>query len=230
MTIYAATTNQGKLREFRECAVEQGVEVLALPGIESMAEPVEDGVTFIANAELKAVAYSRAAMAAGMHGAMVFADDSGLEVDALGGQPGVRSARFADDLGFEVGEGPVASKDERNNRAVLSLLRELPSWLQADGGLTLDNRGARFVCALVLARDGEVVLRAEGEVEGVVLEEPRGTDGFGYDPLFLVPELGKTLAETTREEKWRVSHRGNAFRELLRRLKTQKAGSSLCPE
>jgi XTP/dITP diphosphohydrolase len=210
MTIYAATTNQGKLREFRECAGEQGVEVLALPGIEAMPEPLEDAATFEGNAELKAVAYSKLA-----RGLLVFADDSGLEVDALGGDPGVRSARFADDLGFEVGQG---SKDERNNRALLSLLRDLPTSLEADGGLTLDNRGARFVCALVLARDGEVVLRARGEVEGQILDAPRGTDGFGYDPLFLVPELGKTLAETTREEKWAVSHRGNAFRELLRGL------------
>lgn len=215
MTIYAATTNQGKLREFRECAGEQGVDVLGLPGIEQMPEPVEDAATFEGNAELKAVAYSKLVLASGKTGLMVFADDSGLEVDALGGQPGVRSARFADDLGFEVG---VGTKDERNNRAVLSLLRDLPGALDADGGLTLDNRGARFVCALVLAKDGEVVLRARGEVEGVVLEQPRGTDGFGYDPLFLVPELGKTLAEVSREEKWRVSHRGNAFRNLLRQL------------
>ena len=112
----------------------------------------------------------------------------------------------------------AASKDERNNRAVVSLLRDLPEALDADGGLTLDNRGARFVCALALAKDGEVVLRAEGEVEGQILEEPRGTDGFGYDPLFLVPGLGKTLAEMSGEEKWAVSHRGNAFRELLRQL------------
>ena len=235
MTIYAATTNEGKLREFRECAGEQGVEVLALPGIEAMPEPVEDAATFMGNAELKAVAYSRLALAAGQKGLMVFADDSGLEVEALGGQPGVRSARFADDLGFgenahlsddetvaKMGHPDSSrglSKDERNNRAVLSLLRDLPQALEADGGLTLDNRGARFVCALVLAKDGEVVLRAEGEVEGVVLEEAKGTDGFGYDPLFLVPGMGKTLAEMSPEEKWRVSHRGNAFRELLRQLK-----------
>jgi XTP/dITP diphosphohydrolase len=215
MTIYAATTNEGKLREFRECASERGVEVLALPGIEGMPEPAEDAATFEGNAEKKAVAYSKLALASGQTGLMVFADDSGLEVDALGGQPGVRSARFADDLGFEVGKG---TKDERNNRAVVSLLRELTPVLEADGGLTLDNRGARFVCALVLARDGEVVLRARGEVEGQILDAPRGTDRFGYDPLFVVPELGKTLAEMSPEEKWRVSHRGNAFRELLRQL------------
>src|SRR5215469_2810854 len=194
MTIYAATTNQGKLREFAECAGEQGVEVLALPGIEGMPEPVEDAATFEGNAELKAVAYSKLALASGKQGLMVFADDSG----------------------FEVGSG---TKDERNNRAVVSLLRDLPEALDADGGLTLDNRGARFVCALVLAKDGQVVLRARGDVEGEILDAPRGTDGFGYDPLFLVPELGKTLAEVSKEEKWRVSHRGNAFRELLRQLK-----------
>lgn len=211
MTIYAATTNQGKLREFSECAGEQGVAVLALPGIKGMPEPVEDASTFEGNAELKAVAYSKLAP-----GLMVFADDSGLEVDALGGEPGVRSARFADDLGFEVGQG---SKDERNNRAVVSLLRDLTKTLEPDGGVMVGERGGRFVCALVLAKDGEVVLSARGEVEGVVLEKPRGTDGFGYDPLFLLPGLGKTLAEVSREEKWAVSHRGNAFRDLLRQLK-----------
>src|SRR6202012_4495200 len=119
MTIYAATTNQGKLREFRECASEQGVEVLALPGIEAMPGPVEDAATFEGNAELKAVAYSKLAP-----GLMVFADDSGLEVDALGGQPGVRSARFADDLGFETESG--LGKDERNNRCLLALMEALP--------------------------------------------------------------------------------------------------------
>ena len=220
MTIYAATKNQGKLREFSECASEQGVEVLALPGIEFMPEPVEDAATFEGNAELKAVAYSKLALAAGQKGLMVFADDSGLEVEALGGEPGVRSARFADDLGFEVGSG---TKDERNNRAVLSLLRDLSRELEADGGVIAGERGARFVCALALAKDGEVVLRARGEVEGQMLDAPRGTDGFGYDPLFLVPELGKTLAEVSGEEKWAVSHRGNAFRELLRQLVGQEA-------
>jgi XTP/dITP diphosphohydrolase len=219
MTIYAATTNEGKLREFSECAREQGVEVLALEGIEFMPEPVEDAATFMGNAELKAVAYSKLALASGKTGLMVFADDSGLEVEALGGQPGVRSARFADDLGFEVGQGSSISKDERNNRAVLSLLKDLTEALEPDGGVTVGERGARFVCALVLAKDGEVVLRAEGEVEGEILDAPRGTDGFGYDPLFLVPELGKTLAEVSPEEKWAVSHRGNAFQELLRELK-----------
>ena len=209
ITIYAATTNVGKLREFAECARCEGVEVLELPGLREMPEPVEDALTFIGNAERKAVAYSRAAMARGDRGLLVFADDSGLEVEALGGQPGVRSARFSEDLGW-TGAG---STDQRNNACLLSLLSEVPRTREG-----LSTRRARFVCALALTRDGEVVLRAEGEVEGHVLDAPRGTDGFGYDPLFLVPGLGSTMAELTREEKWRVSHRGNAFRALLQEL------------
>ena len=221
MTIYAATTNPGKLREFAECARSEGVKVLTLPGLRDIPEPVEDAPTFMGNAELKALAYSRRAP-----GLIVFADDSGLEVDALGGRPGVKSARFADEMGW-TGEG--ATKDERNNACLLALLREAPvrtgelSWPDEPAGGREANRSARFVCALALARDGEVLLRAEGEVAGLVLDAPRGTDGFGYDPLFLVPGLGKTLAETTRDEKWRVSHRGNAFRELLRRLRAGDA-------
>ena len=205
MTIYAATSNAGKLREFAECASGEGVEVLALPGLSEMPEPREDATTFMGNAELKAVAYSRLAP-----GRMVFADDSGLEVETLGGQPGVRSARFADDMGWS---GAGSTKDERNNACLLSMLRELPQMREGES-----TRGARFVCALVLARDGAVLHRAEGAVEGEVLEGPRGADGFGYDPLFLVPALGLSMAELGREEKWAVSHRGNAFRALLREL------------
>jgi XTP/dITP diphosphohydrolase len=200
MTLYAATTNPGKLAEFATSASGEGIGVLALPGLALLPEPVEDAATFMDNAEIKAVAYSLASP-----GLMVFADDSGLAIDALGGEPGVRSARFADDRGFEVGSG--AGKDERNNRCVLSLL----------GGAT--NRTGRFVCALALARDGEVLLRAEGSVEGEILDAPRGDGGFGYDPLFLLPGPGRTMAELPRGEKWRVSHRGEAFRELLSELR-----------
>jgi XTP/dITP diphosphohydrolase len=205
MTIYAATKNAGKLREFAECARGAGIEVLPLPGIAEMPEPVEDATTFMRNAELKATAYSRLAP-----NLLVFADDSGLEIDALGGQPGVRSARFADDVAFEQGEG---SKDERNNRLVLSLLQQTPETREGQS-----TRAARFVCALALAREGEIILLTGGEVDGQVLPIPRGVDGFGYDPLFLIPALGKSMAELSPQEKWAVSHRGNAFRELLRQL------------
>jgi XTP/dITP diphosphohydrolase len=201
MTLYAATSNPGKLAEFATSASSAGIDVLALPGLATMPEPIEDAATFIDNAELKAIAYSLLAP-----GLLVFADDSGIEADALGGQPGVRSARFADDLYFELNSG--RTNDDRNNRCLLSLLNALPN----------PTRAARFVCALALARDGQVLLRAEGSIDGQLLELPRGADGFGSDPLCLVPSLGLTLAELPREQKWKISHRGNAFRSLLTQL------------
>jgi XTP/dITP diphosphohydrolase len=209
MILHAATSNAGKLRECAACASGAGVEVLALPGLKGIPEPVEDAATFMGNAELKAVAYSLLAKDAEGRGLLVFADDSGLEVDGLGGDPGVRSARFADDLGFEVG---VGSKDERNNRCVLALLARTPE----------ASRAARFVCALAVARDGEVLLRAKGYVEGQMLDAPRGDAGFGYDPLFLIPSLGLTAAELPAKKKWEISHRGDAFRALLSQLTVLK--------
>ena len=210
MTIYAATTNIGKLREFAESARAKHIDVLALPGLATMPEPAEDAPSFMGNAALKAAAYSRQAP-----GLLVFADDSGLEIAALGGSPGVRSARFADDLGFE--PGSTLSRDERNNRCVLSLMAQLEA--ASEGRV---SRAARFVCALALARDGEVLLRANGEVEVDLLDAPHGDNGFGYDPLFFMPKLGRTLAELSREEKWAVSHRGNAFRDLLQQLRAAR--------
>ena len=204
MTLYAATSNPGKLGEFATSASTVGFEVLVLPGLAAMPEPVEDAPTFMGNAEKKAIAYSLLAP-----GLLVFADDSGLEAEALGGQPGVRSARFADDLGFKAHS--TALKDERNNRCLLSLLSQLPN----------ASHSARFVCALALARSGKVLLRAEDEVSGLLLSAPRGKDGFGYDPLFLLPALGLTMAEIPREQKWQIGHRGKAFRGLLASL--QKA-------
>jgi XTP/dITP diphosphohydrolase len=202
MVLYAATSNQGKLAEFATSASGAGIKVLALPGLQEMPEPVEDAATFMGNAEKKAIAYSLLAP-----GLLVFADDSGIEADALGGDPGVRSARFADDTSFEPG---IGSKDERNNRGLLALLAAVPN----------AGRAGRFVCALALAREGKVLLRAEGSCEGEILLAPRGSAGFGYDPLFLIPALGLTAAELSPEQKWAVSHRGNAFRALLSELKS----------
>jgi XTP/dITP diphosphohydrolase len=201
MILYAATSNPGKLAEFATSASTSGIEVLALPGLATIPEPIEDAITFQGNADLKAIAYSLAAP-----DLLVFADDSGLEVDALNNQPGVRSARFADDLAFELNSG--RTKDDRNNRCLLSLLDALPN----------PSRAARFVCNLALARDGHILIRAEGSVEGQLLELPRGSDGFGYDPLFLLPSLNLTFAELPREQKWEFSHRGKAFRSLLAQL------------
>jgi XTP/dITP diphosphohydrolase len=199
MTLYAATSNPGKLREFTLSAAQQNVEILALPNLATIPEPVENAPTFLGNAELKARAYSLT-----LPNALVFADDSGLEVPALANEPGVRSARCADDAGFH-GSG---TKDERNNALLLERLGNN------------SNRAARFVCALALARDGQILLRSEGIVEGEILHAPRGTDGFGYDPLFLIPALGLTFAELPPEQKWELSHRGKAFRALLAELKT----------
>ena len=202
MILYAATTNRGKLAEFAECAGGAGMHVLALPGLKVRPEPVEDADTFMGNAEKKAVAYSRLARDTEGRGMLVFADDSGLEVAALGGAPGVRSARFAEDAGYRVGDGA----DARNNSLLLERLRDA------------EDRSARFVCALALARDGEVLLRAEGFVAGEILLAPRGENGFGYDPLFLLPALGLTTAELPSAQKWAHSHRGNAFRALLAQM------------
>jgi XTP/dITP diphosphohydrolase len=199
MILYAATSNPGKLAEFATSASGEAIEVLALPNLKQIPEPVEDAPTFQGNADLKAIAYSLAAP-----NLLVFADDSGLEVLALHNQPGVRSARFADDHNFEPNSN--LNTDQRNNALLLHRLQHQPS------------RAARFVCNLALARNGQILLRAEGFVEGQLLHAPRGQDGFGYDPLFLIPSLNLTFAEIPREQKWQLSHRGQAFRALLAHL------------
>lgn len=206
MQIYAATSNPGKLRDFAQSAASDGIEVLPLPNLATMPEPEENAPDFAGNASLKAIAYSLLAP-----GLLVLADDSGLEVDALGGRPGVRSARFADDLNFASGSG--SKKDERNNQCLLALLQEVDA---ATGERAC--RHARFVCALALARDGEVLHHAAGKAEGEILDAPRGENGFGYDPLFFMTAKGQSMAELTPETKWAVSHRGIAFRELLKTL------------
>ncbi len=204
MILYAATSNPGKLAEFSGAAQPRGITVLALPGLEQIPEPEENAATFEGNADIKALTYSLAAP-----GLLVFADDSGLEVPALGNQPGVHSARFADHHipgSAPEQQMPNGSRDQRNNALLLQRMATLPSSA---------SRAARFVCSLSLARDGEVLIRSRGVVEGQLLESPRGSDGFGYDPLFLIPSLHRTFAELSRETKWQLSHRGIAFRSLL---------------
>lgn len=200
LRLYAATTSAGKLRDFRTAARAYAVAIDPLPGIEKISAPEEDGATFAANAELKAVHYSHVAP-----GELVIADDSGLEVDALDGAPGVRSARFAADAGL------VDSPDANDNTDVwnnMLLLRKM-------AGIPAEKRAARYRCVLVAARDGAVCHKAEGAVEGVILEAPRGTGGFGYDPLFYLKDLGKTMAEIDLETKLGLSHRGRALAALL---------------
>jgi XTP/dITP diphosphohydrolase len=252
MTIYVATTNAGKLRDFAAAAQAFGVALEPLPGLRDMPEPMEDGATFEANARKKAEHYSRLAP-----GLTVIADDSGLEVDALCGAPGVRSARFADDAEFE---GTAGTTDQRNNEYLLERLAlvlpveegafmpltsaaskrgfspgavneqgpglkpefgsQLVSGLKAAASTEKPRpaRTARYRAALAVAKDGTVQQTAEGSVEGQILREPRGAGGFGYDPLFWLPQLGKTMAEIDLVTKQQISHRGNALPKLLHNL------------
>ena len=192
--LYCATGNTAKLREFQQAAGD-GFRVHRLPP----AECPETGDTFEANAREKAIGYSRAVWQnksmRDKRGCWIFADDSGLEIDHLAGAPGIYSARYA---------GPDAD-DAANNALVLQNLR----------GVRREKRTARFVCCIALLREEEVVKTFRGEVSGYILTALAGGGGFGYDPLFWVPRLGATFSEVTAKEKWRLSHRGTAFREMI---------------
>jgi XTP/dITP diphosphohydrolase len=182
--------------------LQHGVEIAAIPGFSSLPAVVEDGLTFEANARKKAEEYSQYAP-----GEIVIADDSGLEIDALKGAPGVHSARYAapDLHGQEPHQADANTDDEANNVRVLRELKGVPP----------DQRTGRFVCVLAAARDGKTLATFRGAAEGIILEAPRGANGFGYDPLFYFPQIRKTFAELTAEEKSMYSHRGAAFREFL---------------
>jgi len=200
--ILIATSNSGKLRDFAGAAAHHGVDVAGLPNFSSLPGVVEDGLTFEANARKKAEEYSRYAP-----GEIVVADDSGLEIDALNGAPGVHSARYAapDLLDKEPHEAEANTDDEANNARVLRELKGTPT----------GRRTGRFVCVLAAARDGQTLATFRGVAEGIILDAPRGSKGFGYDPLFYFPPIKETFAELTAEEKACYSHRGAAFREFL---------------
>ena len=195
--ILIATSNPGKIRDFTGAASVHGIEVAPLPNFASLPAVIEDGATFEANARKKAEAYSRHAA-----GELVIADDSGLEVDALGGAPGVHSARYAAD---EPHTAETNTDDQANNAKLVREIRRVPA----------DRRTARFVCWIAAAREGKTLAVFEGKAEGMIIEQPRGSNGFGYDPLFYFPSIGKTFAELTPEEKANYSHRGAAFRAFL---------------
>ena len=203
--VLVATSNAGKLRDFAGAAEAHGVTISALPDLSSLPPVVEDGATFEANARKKAEAYSLA-----VPGELVLADDSGLEIDALSGAPGVHSARYTT---AEPHTLDSSIKDEANNARVLRELKGIPA----------EKRTARFVCVLAAAREGRTIDTFRGVVEGAILDAPRGHNGFGYDPLFYFPQIGKSLAELTAVEKSRYSHRGAAFRQFLDWLNTEKA-------
>jgi XTP/dITP diphosphohydrolase len=191
--LWCATGNPGKLREFQAAAAAAEIELEGLADFRRIPECIESGETFAENAILKARHYAPYAPGP------VFADDSGLAVDALGGAPGVYSARFA-------GRGAT---DEANNRLLLDRLRGV------------ENRRARFVCVIALVEDGELQGTFEGAVEGEMLDAPRGLGGFGYDPLFFFRPFGCTFGEASEEQKLALSHRGQAFRKMLTALSTR---------
>src|SRR5438270_4166245 len=192
-TVYIATSNAGKLRDFAAAARLNAIEVLPLPGFADLPEAVEDGDTFEANARKKAEHYSRRSP-----GRLVLADDSGLEVRTMGGAPGVHSARFASE------EAAGNASDEANNQKLLSLLQHPTA-----------DRNARYVAVIAVANEGKTLMTFAGDVEGRITHSPRGSNGFGYDPLFEVAGTARTMAEFSPEEKAAISHRGRAFRRFL---------------
>lgn len=184
--IYCATSNLDKLREFR-LALAGLYQVEQVPHLKDLPQPEETGSTFAENAAIKALYYSN------NFPEPVFADDSGIEVDALNGEPGVRSARYS-------GENAT---NESNNQLLLQRMRDVP------------DRAARFVCVIALAEKGKLIREFRGAVEGELLDAPRGTHGFGYDPLFYFPPFGCSFGEATDEQKNLVSHRAQALRQMV---------------
>ena len=195
--ILIATTNRGKAAELVAMLGDFGgdIEWLSLNDFGDLAEVEEDGETFAENARKKALGYAQAT------GVWTIADDSGLVIDALGGDPGVMSARFS-------GEPAKGDKrellDHRNMTKVLELME----------GIEEQKRTARFVCSLCVASGDEVLAETNGTVEGLITTKEAGINGFGYDPIFFVPKLGKTAAQLSAEEKNKISHRGNALMKL----------------
>lgn len=189
MKIVLATNNSGKVREINELLAPHGIEAVSMAEYPEIGEIIEDGDTFRDNAVIKATTVGR-------HTGMVsLADDSGLEVDCLNGAPGVHSARFAGD----------DRNDRANNEKLLELIKGVPA----------EKRTARFRCVIAISMPDGWIYTAEGTCEGVIAEEPKGDGGFGYDPLFFLPELGKTLAELDLETKNKISHRGKALAGAL---------------
>ena len=187
-----ATHNPGKIREIRQLAAGHDWLWYGLDKFPDVPDALEDGDTFLENARRKALHYANAT------GLPTLADDSGLEVDCLGGQPGVHSARYSGQ----------PKNDAANNRKLIAELTGIPQ----------DRRTARFRCAMALVRPSEVLADTNGAVEGLIIDNPRGNNGFGYDPHFLIPSRGQTMAELPASEKNALSHRGRALREMLPKI------------
>ena len=203
--ILIATTNSGKIAEL-SAMLDADVQWVNLSDFEDIGQVEEDGATFVENAEKKAIYYAKTT------GLWTIADDSGLVIDALAGEPGVRSARFSGKK-----ENDRKLIDHANIAKVLKLMKNVPN----------EKRTARFVCSLCLASPRKILIETQGLLEGVIAREEMGTNGFGYDPIFFVPRLNKTVAQLTSEEKNAISHRGNAIRKLkplLDKLLADRAG------
>ncbi len=202
--ILIATTNTGKIAELK-AMLDSNVEWLGLTDFPDIGEVVEDGKTFAENARKKATEYAKAA------NCWAVADDSGLAIDALDGKPGIKSARFSGAM-----EKDRTLLDSKNMQKVLTLLKNVPK----------ENRTAKFVCCLCLAcpelvegsSPSEILIEVKGEMKGKIAAEPIGENGFGYDPIFFIPELNKTAAQLSAEEKNAISHRGQAIRKLKPQL------------
>ncbi|WP_018659821.1 XTP/dITP diphosphatase [Allofustis seminis] len=190
--IVIATHNKGKAREFHDLFKALGYKIKTLKDFPMLPAIEETGTTFEENALLKAQTVAHAL------NIPVLADDSGLAVEYLNGAPGVYSARYAG----------IDGNDRKNNQKLLEALKGVPS----------EERGAKFLCTLALVKQNEAPIIVTGEVEGVILTEPQGENGFGYDPLFYIPALGKSFAEISIEEKNKLSHRANAIKKLRQQL------------
>lgn len=193
--IIFATGNQGKIKEIKKILGDLGMEILSMKEAGIVTDIEENGSTFMENAVIKAKAVSQYTEA------IVMADDSGLVIDALNGEPGIYSARYmGEDTSYRI-----------KNQNLIDRLEGVPD----------EKRTARFVCAIAAVLPDGTVLQAEGTIEGIIGYEERGENGFGYDPIFYVPELGKSTAELSDDEKNAISHRGNALRKMKELLKSQ---------
>jgi len=208
MHLLFATSNPHKIAEVESILAPLGFTVIGLDALDTVPEePVEDGDTFEANARIKAVYYAQHT------GRTCLADDSGLEVDALGGAPGIQSARYASDEIDDFFDLPREERDAANNRKLLRQLKDIPQ----------DQRTARFVCAMCMADpDGNIIATSRGTFAGVITDNPAGDNGFGYDPLLHLPDVNCTSAQLSPEDKNARSHRGDAARRMAEKLRAKQ--------
>ncbi len=227
--ILVASTNPGKLKELREMLAGD-IEWVGLSDFPNVGEIEEDGKTFAENARKKAIGYAKTT------GLWTLADDSGLVIDALNGQPGVKSARFSGSLplrhedtkGEKIKAEPLTTRsDEKrvtsDERRIIDH-KNMAKALKLLEGVPKEKRTARFMCCLCLASPEKVLIETSGKLEGLIIDKPMGENGFGYDPIFFVPKSNKTVAQMTSEEKNAISHRGNAIRKIKPQLEKLLTG------